>query len=482
MTPTRKLVHDISASAVQLLVMQLSGAVIFYLLSNFLPKQDIGLINWCLAVLMIFYAILGCGIDQIAVKKIATGTNPVTFLPAYLLHLLISGIGFLLILWMLSILFNIKAHSTVFLLLALSQFLLYISAPFKQVANGFEQFSSLLVMSVAANIIRVTGLGFLIFFNGVSLITVVWLYIFSSLIELIACIIVYYFSLCLPIRLQWNSNKYILLIKESLPQLGIIFFTAVIARVDWVLLGLFCSTTIVADYSFSYKFFELSTLPLLIIGPLLVPKIARLFRNGLRYLPKESNDLLIGFIKTEIIIALGMILAINICWTPVIDLITEGKYGHNNAKIVFILSLCSPFLYINNILWSLHFSQGRLKEILKVFIITAVVNITADLVLIPLYKGNGAAIGFGLSMLIQTIFYLQKTSLYGYMRIFWNLALISLSAIIAWYISGYLFTGMFGVLFCSITIYIVLLLSIKKINFRENIFLNSLIKIENSLQ
>ena len=478
MTPQRKLVHDISASAVQMLITQLSGSAIFYLLSDFLPKQDIGVINWSLALLMIIYAMLGCGIDQLVVKKIATGTDPLLILRPYLLHLFITGGGFLILLFIFfCILPGSSANMQVFVLLAISQFLLYLAAPFKQVANGLERFRSLLVMSVIANAIRVSGLLCLIFLKNVSVITVVRLYILSSATELIVCLLVYRLFLGLSVQLRWNTRQYVLLIREAIPQLGVIFFNTAIARFDWVLLGLLSSAVVVADYSFAYKFFELSTLPLLVVGPLLLPKISRLVNSHAKYLSKERNDSLISFLRIEMFIAVYTILVINSCWAPVIDYITNGKYGSSNASVVFILSLCIPFLYINNVLWSLHFSQGRLKDILKIFMTTCFINIGADLMLIPFLKSNGAAIGFVSAILIQTVLYLRKTGLYGYMRIFWYLGIALFAAITGRYISVQYFTGPLTSLLCSSTIYISILLLSGKLTLRNGFLTDSLAKI-----
>ncbi len=477
-TPKKKLFYDISASAVQMLVTQLSGAVIFYLLSNYLSKPDIGHINWSLAVLMIIYAILGCGLDQLTVRKIAMGADPVTLLKPYLVHLLLMGGCLAILLLLTGYYLPVPGNGLrIFLLLAVSQFLLFLSLPFKQVANGLERFRVLLAMSVVANSIRVAGLIVLILVKTVSVNSIICLYILSSLLELITCLLLYTRSLQLPVRLQWNKGSYTTLIKESLPQLGVIFFNTAIARFDWVLLGLLSSAVVVADYSFTYRFFELATLPLLILGPLLLPRISRIFGGAQNSLPANNNRSIIDFAQIEMVIAVLTILVINICWTPVIDLITHGKYGSNNAVLLFILSLCIPFLYINNVLWSLAFAQGKLKEILRVFMITFCVNIAADLLLIPFYQSKGAATGFVLAIAVQTFFYLKKTSLSHYSSIFSQLAINLFVAGAGYYCAVLFCDGLFAKLFCSTGIYLFILLVTKKINFRNGFLLTGLSKI-----
>jgi len=116
------------------------------------------------------------------------------------------------------------------------------------------------------------------------------------------------------------------------------------ARLDWIFLGLMASNIILANYSFAYKVFEVSTLPLLIIAPLLMPRFTKIFRAGAVVDDKKMNELFI-LLRYEMIIACGVALALNILWVPVIDFITHNKYGAVNKQTILILSLCLPFLY-----------------------------------------------------------------------------------------------------------------------------------------
>jgi hypothetical protein len=44
------------------------------------------------------------------------------------------------------------------------------------------------------------------------------------------------------------------------------------------------------------------------------------------------------------------------------------------------------------------------------FILALVINVAADLILIPLYKNEGAAAGFLLSCLAQNLFFIKKNT------------------------------------------------------------------------
>ena len=116
-------------------------------------------------------------------------------------------------------------------------------------------------------------------------------------------------------------------------------------------------------------------------------------------------------LKFEIIIASLVALLLNILWIPVIDFITYGKYGSVNRYTVFLLSLSMPFIYANNFLWSINFAQGRLKMIFQIFFITFFINVSGDIILIPFFSGEGAAVAYLLAIVMQFIIFWITTDL-----------------------------------------------------------------------
>jgi len=181
-----------------------------------------------------------------------------------------------------------------------------------------------------------------------------------------------------------------------------VVFTAIMSRLDWILIGLFISSTKLAEYSFAWKAFEVSTLPLLVIAPMMVPLFTRLCRS-----PSAVSNLSF-FLEWQLITAAFIALLLNIGWTPIIDFITDGKYGAVNAHTIFLLSLSMPILYFNNYLWTILFARGRLDRIFFIIGISFAVNIASCCVLIPLFKNEGAAIAYLITLLVQLALYLQQ--------------------------------------------------------------------------
>jgi len=311
----KKVIRDISASSLQVIINQLSGILIFYFSSRYLYKQSFGEINWSVAVLVTAFNILGCGIDQITVKKVASGEDEKKVLNLYFTHVLLTGAVFYGVLLACRAVFPGFFHNhSVLLLMAVSQLLIFFTMPFKQVATGKEKFRLLLLMSTCSNLLKVIVLALL--GNQLTIDLLVYVYIISSAVELVFCIYITRIELKLSFHLNWNRTEYIDLIRHSLPQLGSIIFNSAVARFDWILLGIMSTTVVLAEYSFAYKVFELSTLPLLVIAPLLLPRFTRFFSHSSEKYQAEKKQELLILVRYEIIIAALTALVLNLVWAP----------------------------------------------------------------------------------------------------------------------------------------------------------------------
>ena len=410
----QKFTHDISSNALQVIVNQICGLGIFYILSTHLDKTDFGEINWTLAVLLTIFGILTCGIDQVAVRRIASGQDEKRVLSIYISHVVFSGLMIYLILLINEYIFPIffQKHFLL-LLLGTGKLMIFFSTPFKQLATGLEKFRPLLFMSVASNIFRSVALLSFALFSGLSINLIIIIFIGGDLVELLLCIIVTQRIIKVPVLLNFDNKEYYGILKESMPQLGVAVFTSIISRFDWIYLGLFSSSVILANYSFAYKIFEMATLPMLVLAPLLIPRFTKIFHPDVRE-PEiaRTNDILV-LLRIEMAISSLVALVINIMWVPIIDLITNGKYGMVNRYTVLFLTAAMPFLYLNNFLWTINFARGYLKMIFIVFAVTFAANITADIILIHFYHAEGAAAAYLLTIVIQSVLYLGNTRLKG---------------------------------------------------------------------
>jgi O-antigen/teichoic acid export membrane protein len=441
---------NLSANTIQLVINQVFGLAIFYVLSNQLDKQSFGQLNWVLAILFTAFNILACGIDQLVIKKIAQGDNAATVTSIFINHVLLSGfifyagIGFV---WW------IVPHSPVIfqilMLVGAGKLMIYFATPFKQLASGQERFGLLAKMSAVSNVVRGVALILLAFFQHVTLATVVIVFLAGDGLEFIVTVYLFYQFLRVPVFIKLQPKPYFALLKESLPQIGVVLFSSALARFDWIFIGFFLSAVKLAEYSFAYKAFEISTLPLLAIAPLLLPRFVSVIKeHGI--FPTHLFQLL----KMEVVFSVLIGLMLYLCWSPLVDWFTGGKYGAVNSTVILLLSACMPLMYFNNFLWSIGFAQGKLKLIFKVFAVTFLVNVIGDVVLIPLMGNTGAAIAYLAAMLVQAVLYMLSIEKQAALKQGINLLICIVCALISGFVAMQFMNATVPIILASVFMYL----------------------------
>lgn len=408
----RFFLKDISASATQVIFNQAMGLLVFLITSRYLVKTEYGELNWSLALITFATTVLSLRLEQIVVRKVAAGEDPSKMLTLFTGHIVFSGLLFYGLLLLANLLFAsfFKEHD-ILLILAVSQVLLFFSLPFKQIANGKEAFKPLALMSSVSNFIKAVCLLGVILFSTLTIHQVLYIYIVASLLELITAFYITEYKLKIPLGSQWLIKDYFALLRESLPQIGAVFLNACMARFDWILLGIFSTTIITAEYSFAYRVFELCPIPMLILGPVLLSRFSKYFsRNSETDLPGKRKEIGL-YMRYAMLAATFIPLILNIIWTPLIGALTNDKYGEVNKASFFILSLCIPFQYLTNLLWTIEFSQNRLKRILRVTVVVCLIIVVGDLFMIPLMNAKGAAIVYLLATILESVLYLHSSIL-----------------------------------------------------------------------
>jgi O-antigen/teichoic acid export membrane protein len=390
----RKLIADISSSAVQMLITQLIGLVIFYLISKYISKDDFGAYNWCTAVGATIIAIASLGLDSVLIKRIASGRDVKIMTGIHFFHTLVSALVLCCSLLLIQTLFpTLFEYHPLFFLVFLNLAILNIANSFKLSLNGLEAYKKLAVISVWINLLKLITV--IVLFVG-GFFTIRFIVIGFIICSFVEFILSYYFFNTLissSIKPLFIAVEYKSIVYESLPQLGVVLFDSALARIDWILLGIFSTATITAEYSFAYRFFELSRLPMLIIAPILLTRFSKLYINEQLIADNKKQEIQ-RFFRIELFIAFIIPLLMVCIWTDFVDYFTNNKYGAVNLTTYRILAICVPLHYLINFLWTMGFVQGQLKLIMYITIATSLLNVLLNLLLIPHYGSIGAASSF----------------------------------------------------------------------------------------
>jgi len=405
----RKIVSDLSANAVQTLITQLFGVFIFYFTSRYLPKDDFGEFNWSSAVTVTILVISSFGLDLVLVKRIAAGSHGELSSGMHLLHSSVSGLFWCLVAGLVHSFFPaFREQHPFFLIVFISSAINNISNSLKLTLNGYEKYKYIAITVLVSNVLKFGAVLGLFLTDYFTVPVIVSSYIAVGCVEIA---LGYYFTSHVKGNARpflYNAREYRLFIRESLPQLGVVLFDSALARVDWILLGVLSTATITAEYSFAYRVFELSKLPLHIIAPVLLARFSKLFKESNMLSDSRVKELQL-FFKLEMFASMLIPVALVCMWSPLVDFITSGKYGKSNELTYMLLAGCTPLHFIVNFLWTMAFVRGKLKTLMYITIVTCLVNIGLNLAFIPFLGGQGAALAFLASTVVQMLLYLAFT-------------------------------------------------------------------------
>jgi O-antigen/teichoic acid export membrane protein len=412
----RKLVRDISANTLQTGITQIFGLIIFYVTSKYLSKGEFGEFNWSMAVGSTMIAVASLGLDLVFVKRVASGEDVLTISGIHLFHTVIAGATLCVLAFSVNYFYPaFNENHPVFFMVFISLAIANIGNSFKLCLNGLEAYRQLAILSFCTNVLKLALIIVVYCYLNFTLFQVVMAYMAASLFELCAGYYLMGRSISARVKPLLKVVEYKYFILESLTQMGVVLFDSALARIDWILLGVISTAqagatiaAITAEYSFTYKVFELSKLPLLIIGPVLLTRFSKLFSHN-KTINEKSRQEILFFFKLQSFLVLLIPIVLICTWSPLIDYFTNNKYGAVNEQKYWILAACIPLHSLINFLWTVSFVQGQLKTIMFITIMASLLNIAANFFLIPLYNGMGAAWAFLISTLFQALLYLKYT-------------------------------------------------------------------------
>lgn len=459
-----KALVKIFSSGLQAVAVQVLGSIFFYLISVYLSKDSFGAISWMNALSIFVTVILGFGLEQVVVRRIAASGRSDWAAAAFLFHSIVAFITALLVLILLSVL--VKDGSGIYQLLPwffVAQGLLFVGIPFKQYLNAKEKFTPYGIIAMVSNGARIIAAIYLISEKQLSVNTILIVMICTAGAEF--CALLIYILSRTDFNFKVRLQAYKKLIKEASAQYISVIFDMSLSRMDWLLLGFLASNAVLADYSFAYRAYELSRLPMLIIAPLILPRLARFM--AIKPSP-ELKQQVNSFNTIELFWAMLIPLILNILWVPLVGLITGDKYGSSNATEFLILSICIPLQFFINLLWSLSFSAKRYKVVTSITVACAITNILLNLALIPILGGIGSAIALLATNLLQGILYYRQVS-----KHIMNISLLSFSiflviAAAAWFITGLINIHFMIRLLLAVVVYLLLAKLSNQVN-RKNI-------------
>jgi len=198
-------------------------------------------------------------------------------------------------------------------------------------------------------------------------------------------------------RSYWKS-----FLRESAPMGISAFVTFLYFKIDIILLSFFSTSSDVGIYGAAYKIIEtLIFFPAMVIG-LMFPLFSRYIFTDKKIFIKISNIIL----KLFTLIVVPLVISVFFL-APQIIAIVGGAEFSDATSVLQILIFALALIFFGHLFTNILIAGNLQKKLMFALIIAAIINISANIILIPLYSYTGAAIvsvGTELFVVLITLF------------------------------------------------------------------------------
>jgi O-antigen/teichoic acid export membrane protein len=238
--------------------------------------------------------------------------------------------------------------------------------------------------NIAQAVVGLAAMTFVVM-NGGGLLRLIIAYDLGILANSLVCL--YFARHFVKPRLHWDMHYSRKVLREALPLgLAVLIITAY-GRIDIVLLKWFTDSTTVGYYGFAYRAVDLAfPLSWFFVGSIF-PLLSMYHNEGkdaqFRSLYQRSHDILsLG--------GMGIVTGLVLFSDPFVHLIGGGAYDQS-VKSLQVLSLAIAIIWLSNLADHGLIAVGRQSALLWIALFGLVINLSSNLILIPLYDKEGAA-------------------------------------------------------------------------------------------
>lgn len=362
------------------------GVVITYLLTHYLSHADYGVYLFALVFVTLFGTLADWGLTLITVREASKRPAEASAIIGNVLviRLVLAVVAALVAVGIIN--FSGYDHLTKLVTTIASVYLLALSlkSSFQIIFQTKLSMGSWAISEVAANSLTIVLLLFLMAIGaGLPLIMVAFLAgdFFA------AGMAVYLGYRLLPLRLSLvrPGTKYLLW--EALPMGAILVVFTIYNRIDTVILSYFKGADAVADYGLAYRIFEVVVLGAAFFANAILPLISNFAQN-------DREKLKVFFRKAYVVLlflGLGAAMTTYVFAPLGVGILGGASYG-GAVTALRILSLSLVVSYFNHLNGYTLIALGKQWYSLIIALVALVVNVTANLIFIPIYSYQAAAV------------------------------------------------------------------------------------------
>jgi O-antigen/teichoic acid export membrane protein len=390
------------------LAKRLLGFLSLAYLGRVLDPSGFGIMGFASAFVSYFALFIDFGFNTLGTREIAKDHNVMSKYVNGIISLrliLASALFLILVVYItLSDLNNVTKYTILITGVSLYANAINLSWVFQAV----EQMQHIAIRQILAGALSLTGIIVFVHSETDLLIAAAILTVSALLGNL--WFIPIYKKLFAQIKLHLNYQRWKELLIASFPLAFSAMMINIYYNLDMVMLGYMKTESDVGIYNAAYKIFMLSIIPIQLILSAFFPALSRI---GLKYSNEFSDTLKnYGLLTVGAGVIAGIILFL---FSDEIIFIIFGEKFYNSAAPLSILAFNTIIIGINSFTGNPLVAWGKLKSYSIAVSFGAISNMILNLILIPIYSYNGAAIATLLSEItvLVGLFYLFKRHIFG---------------------------------------------------------------------
>ena len=355
-----------------------------------LSVNTIGVYNFSHSIISYFILIAGLGISTYAVRegtKLRKDKQIITDFVSdmFSISLLSTAVSYVLLFVSLLIIPKLSNYRVPIIILSVQ--IIFISIGVSWLANIFEDFLFSTIQTVIVHIFSLV-LIFCLVKTKDDLYNYLWIIVFSQVLSSIINLLYYRIKYC-KFRISFSSR-----LKQHFKPIIIIFSTTVAITIyvssDVTMLGLMTSDYDVGLYSTAVKIYTIVKSVLSSVFIVLIPRFSVLLQS--KDDVAKTDELFAKVFNTLVLLVAPVSVGLFITSSDVVNLIGGEEYlGGSTAlqllSVAIMFSLIA-FMFTQCVL----IPQKKEKTVFYITIISAITNVALNLIFIPLFGINGAAI------------------------------------------------------------------------------------------
>lgn len=263
------------------------------------------------------------------------------------------------------------------------------------VYQAFEELRWVAVVLIAQRFLTAAA-GIAALLAGAGVVAVAAIYLGGALVALVLGLAIQFRRVARP-RLHVAPTMWGALMRAAVP-LGIAgVFGIILFRVDTVILAAFEPAAVVGDYGAAYRLFEATLFLGWSIGAAVYPVLSRLDDR------KALATIYRGAVKLAVAATLPLAVGAAVLAEPLVELLYGAEFDEAATALQLLAPAIAlfPVTYVTSLLLV---ARGRQRFIAVLYGAVTAVNIALNLVLIPEFSLNGAALATSLTEALVVLF------------------------------------------------------------------------------